>query len=220
MNKKDLIERTDYLISQGNDVLKTKTPAQFTGPYVDIGLQEGFRTGSLSFIKNLYGERHPYFTDFDARVLGVGVNATEIGINILRAIKKELENDWFLSIQQLVSASIFSDFLEMSMYLLDQGYKDAAAVMIGSVLEEHLRLLCRNYSIDVTILKHGVPVPKSADAINAELVKAGAYGVLEQKNVTAWLDLRNKAAHGRYSEYTRELVELMYHGVLIFLTNK
>jgi len=217
MNKKDLVDRTDYLISQGKRVIETRVPSQFTGPLVNIGMQEGFRTAALSFIKNLYGEGHPYFTEFDERVRGEGVAETEIGINILFAIRKELEDDWLVSIKQLVSADIFSDFLEMSKYLLDQRYKDPAAVMIGSVLEEHLRILCSIYSVDVTVLKHGVPVHKNADTINADLVKVSAYGVLEQKSVTAWLDLRNRAAHGKYSEYTQEQVELMYHGVLNFL---
>jgi len=217
VNKKDLINRTDYLISQGKRVVETRVPTQFTGPLVNVGLQEGFRTATLSFIKNLYGERNPYFTEFNERVRGEGLAETEIGINILLAIRKELEDDWLVSIKQLVSADIFSDFLEMSKYLLDQRYKDPAAVMIGSVLEEHLRILCSNHSVDITVLKHGVPIPKNADTINADLVKVNAYGVLEQKSVTAWLDLRNRAAHGRYSEYTQEQVEIMYHGVLNFL---
>ena len=39
------------------------------------------------------------------------------------------------------------------------------------------------------------------ESITSELAKQGVYSKLEQKNVTAWLDLRNKAAHGKYSEY-------------------
>jgi len=39
---------------------------------------------------------------------------------------------------------------------------------------------------------------------------------LDQKNVTAWLDLRNKAAHGLYDQYNREQVETMLKGVIEF----
>ena len=106
----------------------------------------------------------------------------------------------------------------MSKHLLDEKYKDPAAVMIGSVLEEHLRQLCSNNSVDTEIVKGTDRVPKKADLMNSDLVKAGIYGVLEQKNVTAWLDLRNRAAHGKYSEYTFEQVQLMYQGVLDFIT--
>ncbi len=34
--------------------------------------------------------------------------------------------------------------------------------------------------------------------MNTELYKAGVYGKLDNKNVTAWLDLQNKAAHAQY----------------------
>ena len=41
---------------------------------------------------------------------------------------------------------------------------------------------------------------------------------LDQKNVTAWLDLRNKAAHGNYGEYNQQQVEFMLHAVTEFMT--
>lgn len=60
-------------------------------------------------------------------------------------------------------------------------------------------------------------VPKKADTLNADLVKAGAYNILDQKSVTSWLDLRNKAAHGNYSDHTQEQVNLMLQGTLEFI---
>lgn len=72
--------------------------------------------------------------------------------------------------------------------------------------------------VDSGYLKGNDVISKKADLLNSELTKAGVYGVLEQKNVLAWLDLRNRAAHGKYSEYSIEQVELMYQGVLYFIT--
>ena len=54
--------------------------------------------------------------------------------------------------------------------------------------------------------------PKKADQLNADLFKARASSGLGQKNVTAWLDMRNRAAHGRYNEYKKE-VALLVDGV-------
>ena len=217
MKKDDLIKRIDQLLIQGQNVLSTKKSAQFVADYVDKGLLTGFRAKSLSFIKYLYGESHPYFKEFDECVKGQAYYETESGINILISIKNEIENDWLISFKQMVSAEIFSDFFEMSKYLLDLKYKDPAAVMIGSVLEEHLRLLCRNNSVAITYSKNGDTIPKKANTLNDDLAKAGVYGVLEQKNISAWLDLRNRAAHGKYGEYNQEQVELMYQGVLNFI---
>jgi hypothetical protein len=114
-----------------------------------------------------------------------------------------------------IHADVFSDFLEMAAHLLEERYKDPAAVLAGSVLEEHLRKLCD---------KNGVPTvdaaakPLKADQLNADLKKANVYTGLDQKSVTAWLDLRNKAAHGKYGEYVHSHVEQMISGVRDFLT--
>ncbi len=54
--------------------------------------------------------------------------------------------------------------------------------------------------------------------MNSELASATVYSKLDQKNVTAWLDLRNKAAHGQYSEYSKEQVALFIQSVRDFIT--
>ena len=114
--------------------------------------------------------------------------------------------------QSLVRAEVFADFLEMADYLLKQGYKEPSAVLTGGVLEEHLRALCEARDIPVRVSGR----PKKAEAMNSELVSAEVYGRLDQKNVTAWLDLRNKAAHGHHGEYTGEQAGTMLLGVREF----
>jgi hypothetical protein len=104
----------------------------------------------------------------------------------------------------------------MAEYLLDNGYKDAAAVMIGGTLEEHLRQLAAANEIPIEDLKADKSVPRKAEAINADLARS-VYDKLDQKNVTAWLDLRNKAAHARYAEYNDEQVRNMLGSVREFI---
>ena len=216
MNRTELLKRVDHLLEQGQAVLQTRQRSDLR-TYVDAGLQLGFRTSALSFIKSLYGEEHIFYKDFVELVKGAVETSTIGGINILKSIRHEIDQDWLTTISQLVSAEIFSDFLEMAKHLLDNKYKDPAAVIIGSVLEEHLRNLCKTNSIDTTFLKNGDTVPKKADTMNADLCKGGAYNLMIQKNVTAWLDLRNNAAHGKYSGYTIDNVTLMYQGVVNFV---
>lgn len=170
MKKGDLLNRIDQLIKKGQSVHQTKRSSEFGINYVNRWFQIGFRTASLSFIKNLYDENHPFFRDFNERVKGQAYQETENGINILTSIRNEVENDWLVSLKQLVSSEIFAYFLEMSKHLLDLNYKDPAAVMIGSTLEEHLRLLCQNHSVEIEIKKSGVLIPKKANLLNADLV--------------------------------------------------
>ncbi len=133
---------------------------------------------------------------------------------VLNAIRSDVEAGFTRSIEELVHADVFADFLEMANELLDKRFKDAAAVIIGSVLEEHLRKLSVTAGVPVT---DSNGKPKKADTINAELVKASAYNKLEQKSITAWLDLRNKAAHGQYGEYDLTQVERLLGDVRAFM---
>jgi hypothetical protein len=106
----------------------------------------------------------------------------------------------------------------MAQHLLDEGYEDAAAVIAGSSLEAHLKQLCQKNNIDTETTVSSRIEPKKADLINSELTKAEAYTKLDQKSITAWLDLRNKAAHGKYEEYSKEQVSIMISGIRGFLT--
>lgn len=219
MNTQELLTRVDFLITKGRTLLSTKLHSNYSSSgYVETGQYVGFRASALSFISGLFGEKHSYYKEFERSVDDSYDYNIDSGVNILLSIRHEIEQGWLTSLKRLVTAEVFSDFLDMSKYLLDENYKDAAAVMIGSVLEEHLRQLCSTYSVDTFIIKGNDHIPKKADLMNSDLTKAGVYGVLEQKNVTAWLDLRNRAAHGKYSEYTLEQVKLMYMGVLDFVS--
>lgn len=132
---------------------------------------------------------------------------------ILKALRIDYEAGHLQSIQELIHADMFSDFLEMAEYLLQEGFKDPSAVLIGGVLEEHIRKLC---------IKAGVPIEdngktKKADRMNSDLANSGVYSKLDQKSVTSWLDLRNKAAHGKYSEYTHDQVSLLLQSIRDFI---
>jgi hypothetical protein len=165
-------------------------------------------------------ERFASPTSFYARRCAdaVRVNMTlERLPGILRALKDDIANDRVASLAELVHGEIFSDFLDMAQHLLDNKYKDAAAVIAGSSLEAHLRALCAKWAIPVDDAngKH-----KKADRINAELDAAGAYGAskADLKNVTAWLNTRNDAAHGEYGKYEAPQVGLLIASIRDFMT--
>jgi hypothetical protein len=134
-------------------------------------------------------------------------------VGALRALRRDYDAGYLATVQSLVRAEVFVDFFEMAEHLLQQGYKDPAAVIVGSVLEEHLRVLCHARGIPTTASGK----PKKADTLNAELAASSAYNKLDQKGITAWLDLRNKAAHGHYSDYTADQVNNMLLGVQEFM---
>ena len=136
---------------------------------------------------------------------------------VLDGLYQDLKAGYLKSFSELIHADIFSDYIEMAEYLLEEGYKDPAAVITGSTLEEHLRKLCIKNGIDIEIMSSGKLRSKKADGMNSDLAKQGVYSKLEQKSVTAWLDLRNKAAHGNYSEYDENQVKQLIMGVRDFI---
>ncbi len=218
MNTKELLSRVDHLLNSGTAIAETKWVDLYNGNRVDYGRFSSFRSAALSFIDSLFGGASVYFKEFDKVVKDNHLPYLQAGVEILKSIRHEIECGWLDSYKSLVAAEIFTEFLEMSEHLLEEGYGDAAAVMIGSVLEEHLRHLCNNHKVDTFLIRETIEVPKKADVLNADLKKAGVYGPNEQKQVTAWLGIRNSAAHGKYNEYRIEQVQLMYQSVLDFIT--
>lgn len=217
MNNDDLQSRVEELISKGESVLSTETKSSGRS-FVDLVSFYEFRSASISFILKLFGSEHPYFIDFSVKVENAQPLSVKRGIGILRAVKGEIENGWLVTTKGLISADIFADFLEMSDHLIEEGYKDPAAVLIGCALEKHLHYLCEAHGVDTTFERNGNIVSKKADVINADLVKKVAYSKLDQKSVTYWLGLRNSAAHGKFDEYNSEQIVIMSSSVTEFIT--
>jgi 50S ribosomal subunit-associated GTPase HflX len=139
-------------------------------------------------------------------------------LGVAEALRSDLSNGLVQTLAEVAHADVFADFIDMSQHLLDSNYKDASAVIAGSSLEAHLRALCVKNRIDTEQTKPGGDrVPKKADSMNSDLATANIYGKLDQKSITAWLDLRNKAAHGKYTEYDASQVALLIAGVRDFI---
>lgn len=143
-----------------------------------------------------------------------GHGAIAPAVGVLSALREAYSSGYSKRFAELVHAELFGDFLEMSEYLLDEGFKDPAAVIAGSVLEEHLRQLCVKNGIDINSLGGK---PKKADQLNTDLAGQNVYSKLDQKSITGWLDLRNKAAHGKYNEYTKEQVVILLTSIQNFM---
>ncbi|WP_199901781.1 hypothetical protein [Herbaspirillum sp. B65] len=54
--------------------------------------------------------------------------------------------------------------------------------------------------------------------MNSDLAKAGVYNKLTQKQITALADLRNKAAHSQWEEFTKGDVDEMLRSIRRIMT--
>jgi hypothetical protein len=212
------------LVSIGNDVMRKAQSAEdsIVGPELAKISMWVTRIGNV--ITNLYGTNSQHYKNYKTVIdekdfYNIHSNncwQVSVTAGIIQAVQHELQNNLINNIRHILQADIFSDFLEMSEYLLDEGYKDAAAVIIGSVLEDSLRKLANSNDIS-TLNPSGKPL--TLEPLNIELGKAGIYDKLIQKQITSWGELRNKAAHGHYSEYQKEQVQMMLLFVQQFCGN-
>lgn len=189
----------------------------------DLGYTVAFNltVRARAAIERVSGIKSPYTKQVE-EILSIEndneYNKLKMIIGVVEGLAVDLESGYLSSITEIIHGDIFSDFLEMAFYLLDSGFKDAAAVIAGGTLESHLRQLSTKHKIDIEHKSSKGIRPKKADQINSDLAKAEAYTKLEQKNITAWLDIRNKAAHGDYESYEKENVSLMIAGLRDFIT--
>ncbi|RRV23006.1 hypothetical protein EGJ23_19165 [Pseudomonas sp. o96-267] len=212
-----IVARADELIVMGQQVVATRRSSGYGSDVVESAPMKGFRAAVLSFIDRVYGRDHPHFSEFEVSTNDSWFYNAEHGLAIVKSIRDEIAGGWLFTIRGLIAAEVFANFLEMAEHLLESGYKDPAAVMAGSVLEEHLRQLCKKNAIPIGEQKNDKQLPKKADRLNAELTASTAYSKLDQKQITAWLDLRKNAAHGNYSAYTAEQVAQLLVGVTNFM---
>lgn len=138
----------------------------------------------------------------------------DILTGILKAICDDYKFDRIKYFVEIAHANLFSSFVDMADYLSKEGYKDAAAVIIGSTLEAHLKELCNKSNI-LTIDSDGKEIKSTK--LNEDLKKAGVYTLSMQKQITAWQDIRNDAAHAKYKNYSKEQVEMMISGIRTFI---
>lgn len=216
MKASDIVRRADELIVTGQKVLATRRRNEYSDA-VESAPMRAFRVAVLSFIDRVYGRGHSHFSEFEQCTGNSYFTNAEDGVAVMQAIRDEIAGGWLFTVKGLVTAEVFADFIEMADHLLAAGYKDPAAVMAGSVLEEHLRQLCIASSIAVYEEKHDKQLPKKAERLNADLASAIIYTKLDQKQITAWLDLRNNAAHGKYDQYTADQVKHLLSGITDFM---
>lgn len=122
---------------------------------------------------------------------------------VFMAAKEDFEGGYLISYRTIVQAEVFSSELEQAEELLRTGYRTAAAVIAGVVLETALRDLCTTHGIE-----HG-----TLNRMNDELAKVGAYNSNQKKQITSLSAIRNSAAHGKPDEFTADQVRGMIDDV-------
>ena len=213
-----IVNRIQELIDRHAEITKTRKQgggkSMYSPPYdiVDSEMVNQWAVSCLHIIKRVFGETSDHYTKFaDLFPELPAYYYFKKVLGILKAAKEDYESGYLFDTRVLIQAEVFDDFLEQAEHLLANGYYAPAAVVAGSVLEDGLRKLCVRNGVSLSAK------PK-LDTMNADLAKAGVYNLLVQKQITALADIRNKAAHGQWTEFTLKDIEQMLNQVRAFMT--
>lgn len=209
---KTIQKRLVELTAKADAISKTRTSIDFRGKTIySVSRSEvtGWSTSVLSLLQRTFSENGSHFQNFQKEYKAFNGYESEFKtlVAILTAAKEDFEGGYLFSIAGLAKAEVLSDALEQARLFLKSGFKDAACVVIGVALETTLKEISR---------RHSMPIAKLED-MNIALRKADIYNVTKQKQVTAWIDLRNKGAHGAWDIYSAADIHDMHTGVERFI---
>ncbi|MDZ7919854.1 DUF4145 domain-containing protein [Rhodoferax sp.] len=197
------------------EATKSKKHSEFSGSYetVDDELLLNWCAKARNLLSGACGKESEHFLAFVEEEKPKAYLHNDYTTKRVKAVflaaKEDFEGGYLASVRQLVQAELFSSELEQAKELQTSGFYMAAAVVAGVVLETTLRDLCSQM---------GLPIAK-LDKMNADLAKAGRYNLLVQKRITALAGLRNSAAHGNASEFTKDDVSSMISEVERFVAD-
>ena len=159
-----ILERIKELIKSGDELCASAGGIGRSDNYLDESLFFAWKARSFSLLQNVFGMNHVHYIEFEKGCDSPFLRDAYNGQGILRAAKDDIEFGYLGKVEDLISADIFSDFLEMADYLVEKGYKDPAASLTGAVLEDGLKRVCFKNSVEVKKLE-------GIDSLNKKLYK-------------------------------------------------
>ena len=134
-------------------------------------------------------------------------------LSVLRALAEELQMGFLYGVEMLVARDMLDTIIEETKALLRVKYKDAAAIYCRVILETSVKKLCDNNKISYR-------KKEKLGSLSDKLRKKGFLNLPEWRQIQAWTDIGNSAAHGKFSDYTEDDVKNMLNGIENFVETK
>lgn len=171
---------------------------------VPSGSYKEWATNVLNLLQRTFGENSVHYKNFAKHYDSFAgwISDFEDSYGIFKAAREDYEQGYLFNIRTLAKAEVLADALTQAKQLLASGYKDPACILARVALESALKDLAARFNVTEGKL----------DRMNADLTKAGAYNMAKQKQITAWAEIGNKAAHGDWATYTAQDAASMVAG--------
>lgn len=205
------LDRLDGLADEGRRLASNTREVMKTTYLADNTGVQNWLVRVDNILNTVFGAESPHYQHFEAIAQSKAINRpreAEQIIGILEGAKEDLEQGFLLSQEELVAGEVFDSVLEQAEHLSDRGYGIAAGVLGRVVLEDALKRLSSMGEIDQD---------QPAASLNQALRDSGVYGKPQWRQVQAWLDIGNSAAHGEIDDFTDRDIAEMLAGVGEFL---
>lgn len=172
-----------------------------------------WRTRTLAFLIRTLGDTDTYTIAFKERSVDDYLSNRDASVAVLRNLRGDVEAGYLTNFYLGVAGEVLTDLLDIAAWSLDEGSKEAGAVLAGSALELGLRRVASVHTVDIRRAR-------GIDDVNDALRDGAVYNAVRHGQVNAWRVLRNHAIHGDHAAYTDVDVRLMLEGVRAFLAEQ
>ena len=231
------LDRFDELIQEGERIYKVikDIPTHHFGtsdeviiPLTQQELEEkqkleGWNVNYLSLLDQIISPRSAHRKLVDEKRERVANFSSTLNTRIsrLKGWKDDFLKGFLGDLGLEIEAAIAADYMGQAEQLLAEGQSGKydyvpAAVLAGAVLEKSLRTLCDKQSPPISTV-HNNGKPLTLVPLIEVLKKNNLFNELTAKQLRAWADIRNSAAHGKFDEFNRSQVDLMIQGINNFL---
>ena len=128
-------------------------------------------------------------------------------------MNEEFQTGFLHGIEILVTRDMLDTIVEEARVLLQAKYKDATAIYCRVILETSAKKLCDNNKLSYR-------KKEKLSSIIDKLRKKGFLSLPEWRQIQAWTDIGNSAAHGKFDDYSEEDVKNMLNGIDSFIETK
>jgi HEPN domain-containing protein len=219
-----LLNRLNELISRGEEMRRT-----FDFPVIKLLLDrhelsldsretlDQWKLSCLNIVEVLVGRKSVFFETFLHK--RIDYYETSFGeamshyLSVLKALKEEFQTGFLQGIEILVTRDMLDTIVEEAKVLLQAKYKDAAAIYCRVIIETSAKKLCDKNKLSYR-------KKEKLSAIIDKLKKKGVLSLPEWRQIQAWMDIGNSAAHGKFDEYSAEDVKNMLNGIDSFIETK
>jgi hypothetical protein len=232
------LDRFDELIQEGERIYKVlkyvssdgyfRDPVQGTRALTQQEIEdkqklEGWNLNYLSLLDQIIPPKSVHRKLLDEKIIVPWEAHDKLNTRIerLKGLKKDFQKGLLADFGLEIEAAIAGDYMGQAEQLLAEGQSGKydhvpAAVLAGAVLEKSLRTLCDKQSPSIsTVNNNGKPL--TLTPLIDVLKKNNVFNELTAKQLRAWADIRNSAAHGQFDEFNRSQVDLMIQGINNFL---